>query len=285
MKVIPVQALKGGVGKTKICVGLGRALASLGYKVGFIDVDWVAPNLHLQLGIDDDIELVLSSGVGDKIQPVISPEGFPVLSSSFIFPSDQAICMDEASTIRDIEEIISNGVVEWGDLDYLLMDTPPTTSRFISAALSVSNMQGVVLVVQPAVSAMADLVRTLSLLQDQRVPVLGLIGNQVYVNCPHGDRINLYELGEEDIRSFCGSHKIPYLGSLPHILPREGAAANDIPGMTVIASRLRESEPVFLEKDVFSRMPYKLLLALAKRRKGSLERRREDAQNGEPEVQ
>lgn len=279
MKVIPIQSLKGGTGKTKVCVGLGRALQGLGFRVGFLDVDWVAPNLHLQLGLESDIELKLSDGVGDRIQPVVSPEGFPILSSTFIFPSDQAICMDEESTIQDIHEITSNGVVEWGNLDYLIMDTPPTTSKFITAALSIPNMVGVVLVVQPAVSAMADMLRTLSLLQEQQVPVLGLVGNQVYVKCPCGEKVDLYELSEASIREFCEQRDIPYFGSLPHVLPAHDKSIEHIDGMTDIARQVVTSKPVFLKKKSVSNVPYKLLLSMAKRRKENVQRRREGAEN------
>jgi len=86
MRVIPVMATKGGVGKSKICVALARALKGKDFKVGLLDVDWVAPNLHVELGIDPHHGLVLNSGVGDIIQPIVSPEGFPLVSSAFIFP-------------------------------------------------------------------------------------------------------------------------------------------------------------------------------------------------------
>lgn len=279
MKVIPVQSLKGGTGKTQICVGLGRALRKMGYSVGFLDVDWVAPNLHLMLGMNDDLELKLSEEVGDKIYPIFSPEGFPVLSSNFIFPSDQAICMDEESTIRDIKEITDSEAVDWGGVDYLIMDTPPTTSKFISAALSVEGLHGVVLVVQPAVSALADLLRTLSLIQDQQVPVLGLIGNQVYITCPHGEKIDLFELSEQDIVHFCSEHGVPYLGSVPHVRPMNGAFTGEMPDMDVIARRIVDSPPIYLKKDIYGALGYKVVLALAKKFKQAHERRSANAQD------
>lgn len=275
MKVIPIQSLKGGTGKTQICAGLGRALAALGYRVGFVDVDWIAPNLHLQLGMDSDAELVLNAeGVGDLIKPLYTPQGFPIISSSFIFPPDQAISMDEESTIQDVQEITSNGVVDWGDLDYLLMDTPPTTSRFITAALSIPNMSGVVLVVQPSASAMADLMRVVSLLEDQRVPVIGLIGNQTFVVCDHcAHCVTLYELSEDDIRDFCHHHKIPYLGSIPHIPPDQCRRETELFHLRDIARQVVETDPVVLQPQKVGSMPYKLLMALAKRRRESKQRK------------
>jgi len=262
MRVIPIMATKGGVGKSKICVALGRALKSKNLKVGFLDVDWVAPNLHVELGIDSHHGLVLSSGVGDIIQPIISPEGFPLVSSAFIFPEDQAISMDEESKVKDILEITTPGVINWGDLDYLLMDTPPTTAQFVHSALKIEDLFGVVLVAQPATNAIADLLRTLSLLRDLHVPLLGLIGNQVYVECPHGDRLSLYDLTEDDIVNFCNLQGVVYLGSVPHVLPSMG-----FPHLDGVVDNLMNVGPTYLKVTPTSNLPYRLILTLARRGK------------------
>ena len=262
MKIIPIMATKGGVGKSKICVSLARALKDKNFKVGLLDVDWVAPNLHVELGINPDHGLVLQSGVGDVIQPIISPEGFPLVSSAFVFPQDQAISMDEESEVKDILEITTPGVVDWGDLDYLLMDTPPTTAKFVHTALQIEELFGVVLVAQPATNAISDLLRTISLLKDLRVPVLGLVGNQVYVVCPHGEKISLFDLGEEDIKRFCESQKVPYLGSIPHVPPNMGS-----PQLDGIVDNLLSQSPFYLEATHASTLPYKILLALIRGRK------------------
>jgi len=264
MRVIPVMATKGGVGKTKVCVALGRALKSRNLRVGFLDVDWVAPNLHVELGISPHHGLVLNGGVGDTIQPIISPEGFPLVSSAFIFPEDQAISMDEESRVQDIVEIITPGVIDWGDIDYLLMDTPPTTERFVHIALQIKNLFGVVLVTQPATTSMADLLRTTSLLRDLQVPVLGLIGNQVYVLCPHGEKVNLYDLNEEDIGVFCSSQGVPYLGSIPHVIPSRG-----FPVLDGVVDALMTQSPVYLKQVAVSNIPYRILLTLIRRRKSA----------------
>jgi len=262
MKVIPIMATKGGVGKSKICVALGRALKGKNFRCGFLDVDWVAPNLHVELGIDPHHGLVLNAGVGDIIEPVISPEGFPLVSSAFIFPEDQAISMDEESKIKDIIEITTPGVINWGELDYLLMDTPPTTAKFVHSALKIENLFGVVLVAQPATNAISDLLRTTSLLRDLHVPVIGLIGNQVYVECTHGDRINLYDLTEEDIISFCNLQGVPYLGSVPHVIPSMG-----FPTLDGVVDSLMAQDPTYLKVTPVSNLPYRLLLTLARRKK------------------
>ena len=263
MKIVPIMSTKGGTGKSKVCGSLARALKNKNLKVGLLDVDWVAPNLHVELGIPKDHDLVLNSyGVGDVIQPIISPEGFPLVSSAFIFPVDQAISMDEESVIKDIIEITTPGVINWGDLDYLLMDTPPTTARFVHAALQIEDLHGVVLVSQPATTSLADLLRTVSLLKDLQVPILGLIGNQVYVICPHGEKLNLYDLGEEDIKVFSEAQGVPYLGSVPHVIPSIG-----FPHLDGIVDNLVAQQPVYLKQVSASNLPYRILLTLARRRK------------------
>jgi len=262
MRVIPVMSTKGGVGKSKVCVGLGRALKAKGFHIGFLDVDWVAPNLHLELGVDRDSGMKLSQEVGDIIQPVLSPEGFLLVSSAFLYPPDQAISMDEDSKIRDIEEISAPGVVAWGEVDYLLMDTPPTTARFVQTALAIDNLYGVVLVCQPAGSAIADLYRTVSLLKDLHIPIIGLVGNQVHLICPHGEKINLFDMGESELVVFCETFHIPYLGSIPHVVPSMG-----LPPLDGITDRMLSGLPIYLPKDKTSNLPYKLLVALARRKK------------------
>lgn len=265
MKIIPVMATKGGVGKSKVCASLARALKGRNFRVGLLDLDWVAPNLHVELGISKDHDLVLNChGVGDIIQPIISPEGFPLVSSAFIFPVDQAVSMDEESTVKDIIEITTPGVINWGELDYLLMDTPPTTAKFVQVALQIKDLYGVVLVSQPASTSLADLLRTVSLLKDIQIPVLGLVGNQVYVICPHGEKVNLYDLHEEDIRAFSEAQGVPYLGSVPHVIPQLG-----FPHLDGIVDNMISQQPVYLKQTSVSRLPYKILLALARRRKNA----------------
>lgn len=277
MKTILIQSLKGGTGKTETTVGLGRALAASGKKVGFLDIDWIAPNLHIKLGVPPNQEIQVHGRVGDTIDPVITSEGFPIISSSFIFPDDQAISMDDEAKIKDIMEVTSPGVVNWGKLDYLLVDTPPTTSQFIQAALKMPGMWGVVLVVQPSLSAMADLLRTVCLLKDEQVPIIGMVGNQVYLEVETRSRcrrISLYELTEDDIRLFSESHGIPYLGSTPHVLPSQGRI-----DLSCIAAKIEESTPVILPKKEPSELPLKLLMAVVKTRRQNAKKKEAPVEN------
>ena len=172
--------------------------------------------------------------------------------------------MDEDSKVKDIMEITSPGVVNWGDVDYLIMDTPPTTERFVHAALGIKDLHGVVLVAQPATNAIADLLRTTSMLRDLHVPVLGLVGNQVYVECPHGDRVNLYDLTEQDIQKFAESQGITYLGSLPHVIPSRG-----FPDLDGVADKILSQSPSYLKGSPTSSLAYRVLLTLARRRKNA----------------
>ena len=262
MRIIPVVSTKGGSGKTKICVNLGRSLHSRGFKIGFLDTDWVAPNVHVELGVKAEQVMKLSNSVGDVIKPVVSPEGFPLVSSAFMFPKDQAISMDEETEIGDILEVTRPGTVDWGPLDYLLMDTPPTTAKFVQAALKIPNLHGVVMVCQPASLALADVLRTVSMLREIQIPVCGLVGNQVYVICPHGDKVNLYDLSEDDLKKFCVSQGVIYLGSIPHIIPNGNI--NTVP-LDGVVDRVIGMTPLPLEKIKVPTLPYKILVLLARR--------------------
>jgi ATP-binding protein involved in chromosome partitioning len=262
MQGIAVVSTKGGVGKTKVTAGLGRSLKDHGFKVGFLDLDWVAPTLNLELGIPSDTRLRLDKSVGDIIKPVITPEGFPLVSSTFIFPPNQAISADEDSKIKDILELTRPGVIDWGPIDYLMMDTPPSTEKFIQSALQINNLRGVVIVSQPAIASLTDVIRTVSLLRDLQVPIIGLICNQMFVICPHGEKINLYDLKEEDVTKFCNSQGVRFLGSLPHIIPGMGP----IP-FNGIFEQVVHGEPITLKKIKNSTLSYNLLMSIIRKKK------------------
>jgi len=260
------MSTKGGVGKTKICAGLGRALKQLGFKVGFFDGDWVAPTLHVELNTKSNARMSLINSIGDTINPVINPEGFPLVSSAFIFPDNQAIMTDEESKVKDIMELMGEGVIDWGGIDYLMIDTPPSTEKFIQSALQISHLHGVVIVSQPAIASLTDVIRTVSLMRDLQIPIIGLVGNQVYLTCPtDGERINLYDLSEEDLQKFCDSQEIPFLGGIPHIIP--GTTPFNLDG---ISEKVVNQIPVTLKKLHSSALPYRILIALARKRKSML---------------
>ena len=262
MQSIAVMSTKGGVGKTKVTAGLGRSLKAHGFKVGFLDLDWVAPTLNLELGIPAETKLRLDKSVGDFIKPVITPEGFPLVSSTFIFPPNQAILADEDAKIKDIQELMKPGVIDWGPIDYLMIDTPPSTEKFMQSGLRIGNLRGVVMVTQPAISSLTDVIRTVSLMRDLQIPVIGLICNQMFVICPHGEKINLYDLKEEDITHFCDSQGVRFLGSLPHVIPGMGP----IP-FNGISEHVINDQPRTLQKLKNSTLPYNLLMAIVRKKK------------------
>jgi ATP-binding protein involved in chromosome partitioning len=263
LKTIAVMSTKGGVGKSTICAGIGKAIAAVGYKVGFFDMDWVAPTLHIELGIPEGSKLTLENTVGNRIRPVIAPGNFPLISSAFLFPDDQAIMVDEKDKISDTLEILRSGVVDWGNIDYLMIDTPPSTEKFIQEALTKANLYGVVIVSQPAIASLTDVIRTVSLMRDLQIPVIGLVVNQVYLMW-QGHQIDLYDLGEKELREFSERQGLPYLGSIPHILPGQ-KTDRDLP-LQDIAAKVLAVNPVVLKQITTMSLPYRLLLSLVKKK-------------------
>jgi ATP-binding protein involved in chromosome partitioning len=196
-----------------VTAGLGKALARQGLKVGFLDLDYFAPNLDVELEVSAPLE---GDGNGHII-PSLTKDGSQFISLGQVYVADQAVTVGEEAAIYDIEQLLKPGVVEWGPLDYMVIDTAPTSSGVIQACLLVPDLFGTILISQPSRVSRADLLRSLSLMKDKRVPVLGAVVNQAYYICPGcGQTSAAYDLTPEDIETVVNEYKVPVLGKIPH---------------------------------------------------------------------
>ncbi len=208
-----ISAVKGGVGKTKITAGLGKALARQGKKVAVLDLDFFAPNLDIEFEVIAPLE---GDGNGHVI-PSHTPDGSQFVSLGQVYVSDQAVTVGEESAIYDIEQLLKPGVIQWEPADYMVIDTAPTSSGVIQACLLVPDLVGTIIVSQPSRVSRADLLRSLSLMKDKRVPILGVVVNQAYYICPAcGHESPAYDLTPEDIGVVVSKYHVPVLGNIPH---------------------------------------------------------------------
>jgi ATP-binding protein involved in chromosome partitioning len=205
--VIAVGSGKGGVGKSTVSVNLAIALAEMGARVGLLDADIYGPSIPLMMGADER-----PKQQNNKIIP-IERHGVKLMSMGFLLPNpDDPVIWRGPMLHGVIQQFLKD--VEWGELDYLVVDMPPGTGD-VPLSLSQSiPLSGVAIVITPQPVAASIGMKTLKMFENAKVPVLGIVENMSHFVCPHCDK-------ETDIFSRGGGHvvaearKVPYLGEVP----------------------------------------------------------------------
>jgi ATP-binding protein involved in chromosome partitioning len=201
-RVIAVASGKGGVGKSTVAVNLAVGLVARGLRVGLLDADVHGPNVPLMLGVRrrEDVSgwrafVPLAGGPGAssaKRMPPLERYGVKIMSIGLLVGEDQTAMLDNVETVGWLVRNLLT-LVDWGELDVLLIDFPPGTSEPQATLLKTVVLDGVVLVVTPQDLARLDSTRALRAFQKAQVPVLGLVENMSYLRCPHcGERVEIF---------------------------------------------------------------------------------------------
>jgi ATP-binding protein involved in chromosome partitioning len=169
--VLAVGSGKGGVGKTTVSALLGLALKEAGYSVGIFDLDFYGPNINLVLGIKNKKPLIEFG----KIKPVLGAENIKVLSLALMISEKDPIFMRGLMASKLLQELLEK--VEWGPLDFLILDLPPGTGDIFLTMLDLFNPEGFILVTTSHKLAISDAKRTVVILKEMEVPILGVIKN------------------------------------------------------------------------------------------------------------
>lgn len=208
--VIMVLSGKGGVGKSTVSVNLAYALSNHGKKVGLLDLDMHGPNIPKMLGIEDH----KLSMVDNKIEPVHVTGKLSVISMAFLLPDTSTpIIWRGPMKMAAIQQFLSD--VNWGPLDYLVVDLPPGTGdEALTIAQLAPNVRGAAIVTTPQDVATLDAVKSAKFIEKLGLPVLGVIENMSGMVCPHcGEEIDLF--GKGGGKKIAEDLKIPYLGAIP----------------------------------------------------------------------
>lgn len=208
--VIMVLSGKGGVGKSTVSVNLAYALSNHGKKVGLLDLDMHGPNIPKMLGIEDH-KLAM---VDNKIEPIHVTGKLSVISMAFLLPDTSTpIIWRGPMKMAAIQQFLSD--VNWGPLDYLVVDLPPGTGdEALTIAQLAPNVRGAAIVTTPQDVATLDAVKSAKFIEKLGLPVLGVIENMSGMVCPHcGEEIDLF--GKGGGKKIAEDLKIPYLGAIP----------------------------------------------------------------------
>jgi Mrp family chromosome partitioning ATPase len=201
---------KGGVGKTTFAVNLAYGLSENHYKVGLIDADIHGPNTAKMLGIED--EKLYSNG--KMIEPIKVLENMKVVSMAFLNQDrDQPVIWRGPLKMAVLKQFLSD--VQWGDIDYLVVDLPPGTGdEPLSVCQLIKNVDGAIVVTTPQDVAILDSRKSVMFTRQLNVPVLGIVENMSGFVCPHcGKPIDLFGTGggEKAAREM----DVPFLGRFP----------------------------------------------------------------------
>ena len=207
---VAVMSGKGGVGKSLVTVNLAAALAAEGKRVGVLDADLHGPTVPRMLGLKG---AHLEAGKNGIIAPK-ARSGIKVASMDFLLPSqDSPVIWRGPLKMAAIRQLLTD--VDWGDLDYLLIDLPPGTGdESLTVLQLLPGIDGVVIVTMPNEVSGQVVQKSISFVRQLKAPIVGVIENMSYLICPHcGDRIALFGDGAaERVASEMG---VPFLGSIP----------------------------------------------------------------------
>jgi ATP-binding protein involved in chromosome partitioning len=186
--LIAVGSGKGGVGKTTVSVNLAVGLASLGYKVGLMDADVYGPNVPLMMGINRT-----PMAMGERIQP-IEQFGVKLMSMGFLNPGDKPLVWRGPMLHSVIQQFLRG--VDWGELDYLVIDLPPGTGDVQLSLIQTAPITGAIVVTTPSDVSLEDARKAIFMFHQVKVPILGIVENMSFLMCPHcNERIDVFSHG------------------------------------------------------------------------------------------
>jgi len=224
-RIIAIGPGKGGVGKSTLTTNLAVALRKQGLKIGVVDADIYGPSQPKLL----KTEGMKPQAAGEKLIPVESEFGVPVLSMGFLVKPAQALAWRGPMAGNALNQLID---AEWGETELLLIDLPPGTGDVQLSMLQKHKPDGAILVSTPQDLALIDAARAGQLFEQANVPIIGLVENMAGYACPHCGEVS-DPFGKGGFEAMAGKVDIPFLGRIPLALPiREAGDSGNPPAAT-----------------------------------------------------
>ncbi len=241
--IIAVVSGKGGVGKSTIASNLALAIAESGAKVGLMDADIYGPSVHIMFGVRGERPVMQDVDGKGMIVP-LERYGIKLMSIGLLVDEKQAVVWRGPMVSSAIRQFVSD--VNWGDLDYLIIDMPPGTGDIHLTIVQTVPVTGVIVVTTPQLVALADAKKGIAMFSQAglKVPVIGLVENMSYFTPKELPGNKYYIFGKEGGKELASEFDIPFLGEIPLVQSiREGGDA----GIPVMVSDDDISKSAFIE--------------------------------------
>ncbi len=207
-RIVAVGSGKGGVGKSSATALLALGLRRRGLKVGILDADVTGPSIPKLFGLTGPL---LDKGEG--IEPAVSPDGIPIVSSQFLVEDEQTPVIWRGPLVTRLILQFFGGV-NWGPLDYLLIDMPPGTSDVPLTVFQTIPIDGMLFVFTPQDLAALIVKKAMNMARDLHVPLLGVVENMAFLDCPHcHERVEIF--GPSRVAKVAEEYGVPIVARLP----------------------------------------------------------------------
>jgi ATP-binding protein involved in chromosome partitioning len=204
--IVAIGSGKGGVGKTTVAVNLAVSLAKMGYKTGLLDADIYGPNVPLMMNANAQPRMLSDN----RIEPLQS-FGVKLISVGFLNPGDKALVWRGPMLHSIIRQFLQQ--VEWGELDYLVVDLPPGTGDVVISLFQTVPLTGAVVVSTPSDVSLQDARKAIEMFRTGRVDLLGIVENMSHFVCPHcHQEIDIFSKG--GVARTAEQFGVPFLGSI-----------------------------------------------------------------------
>lgn len=241
--IIAVVSGKGGVGKSTVASNLALAIAESGAKVGLMDADIYGPSVHIMFGVRGERPVMQDVNGKGMIVP-LERYGIKLMSIGLLVDEKQAVVWRGPMVSSAIRQFVSD--VDWGDLDYLIIDMPPGTGDIHLTIVQTVPVTGVIVVTTPQLVALADAKKGIAMFRQGglKVPVIGLVENMSYFTPAELPDNKYYIFGKKGGQNLASEFDIPFLGEIPLVQSiREGGDA----GVPVMMSDDEISKRAFIE--------------------------------------
>ena len=231
---IAIVSGKGGVGKSTIAASLALNLSMMGYRVGVLDADVSGPNIPHLLGLEG--RKLEGSALG--LEPILSRNGIKVMSSEFaLATSDTPMLWRGPMRTTLVTQFVTD--VNWGELDFLLIDLPPGTGDEPMSVMQMIPLDGIIVVSTSSNLSVLDVSKIINMARTINVPIIGLVENMSYMTCPDCDKkIRLF--GESKVEHLAKRYGLTVIGEVPLDPMNNGRDELPADGRSLIVSAVRD---------------------------------------------